>query len=126
MVSPTGWLLPPADRVALPATRPASNVLSPGDTARISYSCHGGLFTDSLYWRQSMPRDVRHFSLTVRQHVSNDLLSCSATEEPPDGSERSAIEDLTWDTRDGCHTVRVTRDYLERNQAVTISWELDR
>lgn len=100
--------------------------ISLGDTVRISYSCHGGLFTDSLYWRQNLPRDVRHFTLTVRQRVSNELLSCSATEELPDGSERSAMEGLTWDTRDGCHTVRVTRDYLERNQAVTIGWELGR
>lgn len=100
--------------------------ISPGDTARISYSCHGGLFTDSLYWRQNLPRDVRHFTLTVRQRVSSELLSCSATEELPDGSERSAMEGLIWDTRDGCHTVQVTRDYLERGQAVTISWELDR
>jgi hypothetical protein len=104
----------------------ASPSLSLGDTARISYSCHGGLFTDNLYWRKSISRDVRHFSLTVRQHASDELLRCSATEELPDGSERSAMEDLTWDTRDGCHTIRVTRDYLERNQAVTIRWELDR
>ena len=100
--------------------------ISPGDTARISYSCHGGLFTDSLYWRQNIPRDVRHFTLTARQRVSNELLSCSATEELPDGSERSAMEGLTWDTSDGCHTVRVSRDHLERNQAITIRWELDR
>lgn len=100
--------------------------ISPGDTARISYTCCGGLFTDSLYWRQNLSRDVRHFTLTVRQRVSNELLSCGATEELPDGSERSAMEGLTWDTRDGYHTVRVTRDYLERNQAITISWELDR
>ncbi|MGH3836538.1 MAG: hypothetical protein ACRDSF_12685 [Pseudonocardiaceae bacterium] len=98
----------------------------PGDTAYISYSCHGGLLTDSLYWRQNLPRDAHHFTLTVRQRVSNELLSCGATEELPDGSERSAMEGLTWDTRDGYHTIRVTRDYLERNQAITISWELDR
>jgi hypothetical protein len=100
--------------------------ISPGSTARISYSCHGGLFTDNLYWRQSIPWDVRHFTLTVRQRVSDELLSCRAMEELPDGSERSAMDGLTWDTADGCHTVRVTRDYLERNQAITISWELDR
>ncbi len=100
--------------------------ISPGDTARISYSCHGGLFTDSLYWRQNIPRDVRHFTLTVKQRVSNELLSCSATEELPDGSERSAMEGLVWDTRDGYHTIRITHDHLERNQAITISWELDR
>jgi hypothetical protein len=69
---------------------------------------------------------VRHFTLTVRQRVSDELLSCRAMEELPDGSERSAMDGLTWDTADGCHTVRVTRDYLERNQAITISWELDR
>lgn len=102
--------------------------VSSGDTAHISYSCYGGLFTDSLYWRQNCPRDVCHFALTVRQHVSNNLLSCTAVEELPDGSERSAMEGLTWDTNDndGYHTVRVTRDYLERNQAITISWELER
>ncbi|MGH3830074.1 MAG: hypothetical protein ACRDRS_06410 [Pseudonocardiaceae bacterium] len=99
--------------------------VDPGDTARMTYSCHGGLFTDSLYWRQDIPHCTRHFTLTVRHRIPRKLVAHTATEEFPDGSERSATEGLIWDTTNECHTLRVTRDYLERGQKVTVKWEIE-
>ncbi|MGH3720612.1 MAG: hypothetical protein ACRDRI_17555 [Pseudonocardiaceae bacterium] len=99
--------------------------VDPGDTARVTYFCHGGLFTDSFYWRQDIPHRTRHFTLTVRHRVPSKLIAHTATEEFPDGSERSAMEGLIWDTTNGCHTLRVTRDYLEHGQKITVRWEIE-
>ena len=107
-----------------------ATVMSPpvesGDTARLSYICHGGLFTDSLYWRRNIPRHTRHFTMTVRHCSPNRLMGCTATEEFPDGSERSAMECMSWDTRDGVHIFHLTRDYLRPGQAMTLRWEIEK
>lgn len=100
--------------------------VEPGDTARVSYVCRGGSFTDSLYWRQNIPRHTRHFTLTIRHCSPDRLVGCAAIEEFPDGSERSAMECLIWDTSDEVHLLRLTRDYLKPGQAMTLRWEIEK
>jgi hypothetical protein len=77
------------------------------------------------YWRQAMPRYTRHYTLRVRQQKVQ-LVTCTATEEYPDGSEISANDSLTWDYESGDVILTLTRDYLRPNQAVTLHWEVTR
>jgi hypothetical protein len=99
--------------------------LRPGECARVGYSCDGGRFSERHYWRQAMPRYTRQHTLRVRQK-SVQLVTCAATEEYPDGSERSANDSLTWDYENGNITMTLTRDYLRPSQAVTLRWEVIR
>jgi hypothetical protein len=99
--------------------------LQPGECARVGYCCDGGRFDERHYWRQSMPRYTRHFTLRVRQQ-GIQLVTCSASEEFSDGAESSANDSLTWDYEDGYAVLTLTRDYLRPNQAVTLRWEVIR
>jgi len=76
------------------------------------------------YWRQAFPRFARRFTLTLRHRGVKPLLGCSAIEELPDGSERSATEQLVWDYEGDDIVLVLTRDYLRPNQAVTLRWEV--
>jgi hypothetical protein len=97
-----------------------------GDVATISYLCRGGQFVHDHYWRQAVPRYTRHLTLTIRHRGVHMLLNCTAIEEQADGSEVSAIEDLTCTDDDGAALITVTRDYLQPSQAVTLRWEVSR
>ncbi len=96
------------------------------DVATFGYTCQGGKFVTSWYWRQQLPRFTRHLTVNLRQRGSDHLASCSATEEFGDGSERSASESLIWDMEGSDVTVMLTCDYLRPNQAVTLRWEKPR
>jgi hypothetical protein len=100
--------------------------IPPGDVATISYICRGGRFVHDHYWRQAVPRYTCHLTLTIRHHGVRMLLNCTAIEEQADGSEVSAIEDLTCTDDDGAALITVTRDYLQPSQAVTLRWEVSR
>jgi hypothetical protein len=97
--------------------------LRQGESTRVGYTCDGGAFGDRYYWRQAMPRYTRQYTLRVRQQKAS-LLTCTATEEYPDGSETSANEGLTWDYDNDDVILTLTRDYLRPNQAVTLRWEV--
>ncbi|MET8779026.1 hypothetical protein ABZV58_28820 [Nocardia sp. NPDC004654] len=100
--------------------------IKPGETARIGYCCEGGLFVDALYWRQSIYRHTRRLSIHLRHAGAGRILTCSASEEHPDGAENSATEGLVWD-HDGRDVVAtLTRDHLRPNQSVTLHWEVTR
>jgi hypothetical protein len=96
--------------------------LRPGESARVGYTCTGGKFDENHYWRQSMPRYTRHYTLHVRQRNVR-LGGCTASEEHPDGSENSATDSLVWDYDGDDAIMTLTRDYLRPNQAVTLRWE---
>jgi len=98
--------------------------LRPGEYARVGYTCVGGAFDERHYWRQTMPRYTRHYTLRIRQQKVQ-LVSCTATEEHADGSETSANDSLTWDYENGDVLLTLTRDYLRPNQAVTLRWEVN-
>ena len=100
--------------------------IPPGDVAEISYVCRGGRFVHDHYWRQAVPRYTRQLTLTIRHCGVYMLLNCTAIEEQADGSEVSAIEDLTCTNDDGAALITVTRDYLQPSQAVTLRWEVSR
>lgn len=99
--------------------------LHQGECARVGYSCDGGRFGERHYWRQSMPRYTRQHTLRVRQ-ANVQLVSCTAAEEYPDGSESSANDSLTWDYADNNIVLTLARDYLRPGQAVTLRWEVIR
>jgi len=103
-----------------------SPAIQPGQTATIAYTCRGGQFVSDHYWRQALPRYTRHLTINLRHRNRQRLLSCSATEEHPDGSENSADDALIWDY-DGSDTViTITRDYLRPAQVVTLRWDVAR
>ena len=76
------------------------------------------------YWRQSIPRYTRYFTLNIRHRRVAMLLNCTALEEQVDGSETSAIDDLVCTDADGDALITLTRDYLQPGQAVTVRWEV--
>jgi len=103
-----------------------SPAVLPGETATVGYTCEGGQFVSDHYWRQTMPRYTRHFTIDLRHRGAGHLVNCLASEERPDGSERSAAESLMWDTEGSDVSVMLTRDYLRPGQAVTLRWEVSR
>ncbi|WP_280236349.1 hypothetical protein [Nocardia cyriacigeorgica] len=103
-----------------------SPAVQPGESADISYTCDGGRFIDSLYWRQSVYRYTRRFSINLRHADAGRMVCCSALEEYPDGSERSVTEDLIWDDESNDVTVSLTREYLRPNQSITLRWDVAR
>ncbi len=72
-----------------------------------------------------MPRYTRHYTLRVRQQDVH-LLTCSASEEYPDGAESSANDGLAWDYEGDYAIMTLTRDYLRPSQTVTLRWEVAR
>lgn len=122
-------------RVAIQRIHDTSNLakfayqLSPplrqGESARVGYTCDGGRFGDRHYWRQAIHRYTRQHTLRVRQQ-NVQLVTCTATEEYPDGSESSANDSLTWDYEDNDIVLTLARDYLRPGQAVTLRWEVTR
>jgi hypothetical protein len=103
-----------------------SPAVQPGETAFVRYICDGGQFVDEYYWRQALPRHVRHLTMSVRHRGMRTLRSCTAIEEHPDGAESSAAEELLWDHENDDILITLTCDYLSPNQAVTLRWESDR
>lgn len=103
-----------------------SPAIRPGEAAVIGYTCEGGRFEDALYWRQSIARYTRHFTINLRHGDAGDLISCSALEEHEDGSENSATEELIWDYEGDDVIITLTRDYLRPNQSVTLRWKVTR
>ncbi|MCA1704307.1 MAG: hypothetical protein LC808_14025, partial [Actinobacteria bacterium] len=90
-----------------------SPAIEPGEVATIAYTSHGGRFVHDHYWRQSIPRYTRYFTLTIRHREVSMLRNCTAIEEQIDGSETSAIEDLICSDEDGNALITLTRDYLQ-------------
>jgi hypothetical protein len=101
-----------------------SPAIEPGEVAMVSYASRGGRFVHDHYWRQSIPRYTRYFTLNIRHRRVAMLLNCTALEEHIDGSETSAIEDLVCGDEDGDALITLTRDYLQPGQAVTLRWEV--
>lgn len=99
--------------------------LLPGECTRVGYSCDGGRFGERHYWRQAMPRHTRRHTLRIRQNGVR-LVTCSATEEHPDGSERSVNDSLSWDYEGDGIVMTVTRNHLRPGQSVTLRWEVNR
>lgn len=101
-----------------------SPAIDPGEVAKISYTSRGGRFIHDHYWRQSVTRYTRRFSLNLRHRGVTMLFNCTAIEEQIDGSEKSAIEDLVCSDEDGDALITLTRDHLQPGQAVTVRWEV--
>jgi hypothetical protein len=103
-----------------------SPAIQPGESGVVGYECTGGQFRELLYWRQSLQRYTRHFTVRLRHEGAGTLTSCSAVEEHPDGSESFAAEDLLWDYEGDDIVITVARDYLRPNQCVTLRWDVQR
>lgn len=101
-----------------------SPALQPGERAVVAYACRGGQFLTDHYWRQSIVRYTRHFTLRLRHRGMGTLRSCAAIEEHPDGAENSAEEDLIWDVVDGDVLITLARNHLHPNQAMTLRWDV--
>lgn len=97
--------------------------VQPGEPAMIRYACRGGRFVDAFYWRQSLTRFARKFTLEARHEGARPLVQCSAVVEFPDGSEASATEDLAWSYDGDDVVLTLTRCYLLPNHALTMRWE---
>jgi hypothetical protein len=98
--------------------------LQPGESALVGFEVTGGRFVYDHYWRQSVPRYVRHYSITIRQQSAGRLLRCMALEEHPDGSENSADDGLVWDYEGDDVLITLTREYLRPSQALTVRWDV--
>jgi hypothetical protein len=83
-----------------------------------------GQFLEDRYWRQTIPRYLRHYTLRVRHRGAGQLLRCGAAEEHPDGSEDSADDALMWDHEGDDVVMTLTRNYLRPNQALTLRWDV--
>lgn len=103
-----------------------SPAIGPGEIGVIAYTTAGGQFSHDHYWRQSIPRHTRHFTLSIRHRGVDLLLGCTAMEDNVDGSQISALDDLSCDEEDGSALMTITRDYLHPGQAVTLRWEVSR
>ncbi|MGH3937921.1 MAG: hypothetical protein ACRDTG_04685 [Pseudonocardiaceae bacterium] len=101
-----------------------SPAIEPGEIATISYASRGGRFVHDHYWRQSVSRHTRHFTLKIRHRGVAMLFNCTAIEERIDGSEISAIEDLVCSDEDDGALITLTREHLQPGQAVTVRWEV--
>ncbi len=101
-----------------------SPALQPGESAVVGYTCEGGKFTDALYWRHSMYRYTRCFTINLRHAAVGEPTLCTATEEHPNGAENTAIENLVWDCVQGDAVITLTREYLRPNQSITLRWEI--
>ena len=98
--------------------------LQPGQTATIGFTCEGGRFVHDHYWRQSIPRYTRHYTLRIRHQGAGQLVRCEATEEDPNGSEISADDDLVWDYDGDDAVMTLTRNHLRPNQSLTLRWDV--
>ena len=97
--------------------------LQPGERTTVRYLCSGGLFSDELYWRQSIPRYTRHYTFTVRHQGIGKLSDCTAFIEQPDGNETYVTEGLLWDYDNEDVTMTLAVDYLRPAQVVELRWE---
>jgi hypothetical protein len=97
--------------------------LQPGERTTVRYQCEGGLFSDELYWRQSMPRYTRRYTFTVRHQGIEKLSDCTALIEHPDGHETYITEGLLWDYDNEDVTMTLAVDYLRPAQVVELRWE---
>lgn len=100
-----------------------SPAVQPEHTAVVGYTCEGCQFINDHYWRQFIPRYTRQLTVRLR-HRASQLVSCTAVEEHPDGTENSATEALEWREHDGGVDLSLSRRYLKPNQAVTLRWEV--
>jgi hypothetical protein len=98
--------------------------IQPGEMATAGCVCEGGQFLNDHYWRQSIPRYTRHYTLRVRHQRARQLLRCWAMEEEPNGSENSAEDALVWDYDGDDVVMTLTRDHLRPNQALTLRWDV--
>jgi hypothetical protein len=103
-----------------------SPAIQPGDSTLIEFICTGGRFVSDHYWRQALPRYTQRLTIDVRHRAAGRLVSCSALEEHPDGSETSATDRLTWDHSGPDVIMRVGLDDLLPNQALTLRWNTAR
>lgn len=103
-----------------------SPAIAPGEVGVIGYTTSGGRFSHDHYWRQSVPRHTRHFTLTIRHRGVDLLLGATAMEDQVDGSQTSVLDDLTCEDEDGAARMTVTRNHLRPGQAVTLRWEVSR
>jgi hypothetical protein len=100
--------------------------LKPGERTTVRYLCEGGSFRDALYWRESMTRYTRHYTLTLSHQGIGKLTDCTAVIEHSDGSESTATEGLLWDYDGDDVTVTAAVDYLRPGQNVELRWDADR
>jgi hypothetical protein len=64
-----------------------SPAIEPGEVGTISYTSQGGRFVHDHYWRQSVPRYTRYFTLSIRHRDVSMLLNCTAIEDLVCGDE---------------------------------------
>jgi transcriptional regulator with XRE-family HTH domain len=100
-----------------------SPAIQPEYTAVVGYTCEGCRFINDHYWRQFISRYTRQLTVRLR-HRASQLVSCTAVEEHPDGTENSATEALEWREHDGSVDLSLIRRNLKPNQAVTLRWEV--
>ncbi|WP_344266270.1 hypothetical protein [Actinomadura napierensis] len=98
--------------------------IQPGESATVGFTVRGGQFLEDHYWRQSIPRYLRHYTLRIRHRGAGQLVRCGAAEEHPDGSENSAEDALMWDYEGDDVVMTLTRNYLRPNQALTLRWDV--
>lgn len=97
-----------------------------GESATVAYTCSGGRFVESLYWRQSVSRYTGRLAINLRQRGSGPLINCTATEEHSDGTENSVTQNLVWDHDEKDIRITLECEYLRPGQAVTLRWDIDR
>ncbi len=103
-----------------------SPAVEPGEIGIIAYRTAGGQFNHDHYWRQSIPRHTRHFTLSIRHRGVDLLVGCTAMEDQADGSQCSVLDDLACEDEDGSALMTITRDFLHPGQVVTLRWEVSR
>lgn len=99
--------------------------LGSGERTVVRYMCEDGVFRDEWYWRQTMPRYTRRYTLNVRHLGLKRLSECTATVEHSDGSEASVTEGLLWDYGDHGVSLTLAADYLRPGQSVELRWDTD-
>src|SRR5262249_4572615 len=97
--------------------------LQPGERTTVRYLCSGGLFSDELYWRQSIPRYTRHYTFTFRHQVIGKLSDCTAFIEQPEGNETDVTKGLLgdYDNKDVKRPFAVNS--LKPAKVVELRWE---
>jgi hypothetical protein len=97
--------------------------IQPGDSTSFGYRCGGAEFRKDLYWRQSLARYTRRFTLRVRHQGVGSLAGLTAIEELPDGTERLAPRSVVWDYEGDDAVMTFTLDYLRPSQYATLRWD---
>ncbi len=100
-----------------------SPAIEPGETTRFAYTCSGGEFREDYYWRQTIARYTREYTLNVRHCGLKRLGGFNATEDLTDGAEVVAQQSVAWHYEGEDVVMTFTRDHLHPAQNATLRWE---